>query len=136
MDLKKIHGSPFVSGGKKKGVAFPLRGLTHETLYRRIGFIESHCALYRRMVMAIILLAVSTPFWFGMAVVMGIAGQTLLATGFVLMMPGALLAAGLAWLCLRLAFFPRLLRHLKQLEQIRQELRRRGRGQFSFISDN
>ncbi len=135
MDLEKIHGSPIISGGKK-GIAFPLRGLSHEILYRRIGFIESHCALYRRMVVAIILLAVSTPFWFGMAVVMGIAGQTLLATGFILMMPGALLTAGLAWLCVRLAFFPKLLWHLKQLEQIRQELRRRGRSHFSFISDN
>lgn len=135
MDLKKIHGSPFVSG-VKQGVGLPLRGLSYETLYRRIGFIESHCAMYRRIVIAIVLLAISTPFWFGLAVVMGIAGQTLLATGFILMMPGALLTAGLAWLCVRLAFFPGLIRHLKQLEQIRQELRRRGRGHFTFISDN
>ncbi len=135
MDFKKIHDSPFVSG-VKQSAALPLRGLSYESLYRRIGFIESHCAMYRRIVVAIILLAVSTPFWFGLAVVMGIAGQTLLATSFILMMPGALLAAGLAWLCVRLAFFPGLQRHLKQLEQIRQELRRRGRGHFSFISDN
>lgn len=135
MDLKKIHGSPFVLRGKKEA-ALPLRGLSYEMLYRRIGFIESHCAMYRRIVIAIILLAVSTPFWFGLAVVMGIAGQTLLATGLILMMPGTLLVAGLAWLCVRLAFFPKLVRHLHQLEQIRQELRRRGRGHFTFISDN
>ena len=135
MDLKKIHGSPFVSG-TKRAYTFPLRGMPNEALYRRIGYIESHCAIYRRIVVSIILVAVSTPVWFGLAVITGISGHTILATGFILMMPGALLSAGLAWICVRLALFPRLVRHLQQLEQIRKELRRRGRSSFSFVSDN
>ena len=71
-----------------------------------------------------------------LAIVLGIAGQSQLATFFVLLVPGCLNLAFMLWLCLYVVIFPDAegKRHL--LVRIEHELQSRGKQSFSFANDN
>ena len=107
-----------------------------ETLYRLEGYLLAQLALFRYAAIGILGLALSSPVWFGVAVVLGLAGYSSLAVVFMLLMPGCFLLALLLWLCLYFVIFPDSEGKRQLLARIRQEIWRRGKESFSFASDN
>lgn len=118
-------------------VAFQnIRTMPHNTLYNLQGYISARTELYEKACFGVVMFVLSSPAWFIVAVVMGLSGATKLATLFMWFVPFSLLLALAAWLCLYFVVFSDLPTEKEQLERIQIELRRRGRGQFSFASDN
>ena len=107
-----------------------------ETLYRLEGYLTAQLAVFRYATIKILTLALSSPAWFGVAVVMGIAGQSQLATFFILLVPGCIVLAFMLWLCLYFVIFPNEESKRQLLARISQELRDRGKQSFSFANDN
>jgi hypothetical protein len=118
-----------------QGTTCQICSLPNEVLYRLLGYMEARCELYRKVLSVILLWAITAPGWFGMAVVMGVAGQKTLAGLLLVMTPGVLILAGLAWTIVYFVWAPRRLFD-RQMESIEQELQRRRRGRCSHILEN
>lgn len=107
-----------------------------ETLYRLEGYLIAQLAIFQYATIGVLTLALSSPVWFGMAVVTGLAGQSQLAGFFLLLMPGCIALAFMLWLCLYVVIFPDAEGKRQLLARIRHELQSRGKQSFSFASDN
>jgi hypothetical protein len=107
-----------------------------ETLYRLEGYLTAQLAVFRYATIKILALALSSPAWFGIAVVFGISGQGQLATFFMLLVPSSIALAFMLWLCLYFVIFPYEEAKRQLLARIKQELQCRGRQSFSFANDN
>lgn len=107
-------------------------------LYLRVGQIEASKKLYNKIIARVIMVGVSTPMWFGLAVVLGISGMKQMATAFAWLIPITPVMVFLMWLGVRFSLFNGIKEEEYEMDAIVKELNRRNHRitVFSTACDN